>query len=100
MFNTGQIQGSVLSNALIDENMQVITNKSYLFTSPYSEIYTGNPNVSFYKWRQNQNSWINGGGMDEYDMVDKSRYKGILDQLDIVYSISNDEDFGTQHPTC
>ncbi len=100
LFNNGQIRGSVLNNALIDEKMQVITNKSYLFTSPYSEVYTGNPNVSFYKWRQNQNSWINGGGMDEYDMVDKSRYQGILDQLDILYSMSNDEGFGPRHPKC
>lgn len=98
LFKNGQVQGNVLNNALIDEKMQVITNKSYQFTAPYAEIYTGNPNVSFYKWRQNQNAWINGGGMDEYDMIDKSRYQGILDQLDILYAMSNDEDFGPQHP--
>lgn len=98
LFKNGQIQGNALNNALIEEKMNVVSNKSYNFTTPYAELYTINPNIGFNKWRQNQNSWINGGGMDEYDMVDTTRYQAVLDQLDILYGMYLDEDFGPQHP--
>lgn len=98
LFKNGQVQGNALNNALVQEKLNIVNNKSYIFTKPYQDIYTNNPNISFPLWRQNQNAWINGGGMDDYDMVDKSRYQSILDQLDILYSMANDEDFGVQHP--
>jgi len=97
-FVNDKIQGQKLNNLLIDEKLSIISNKSYVFTAGYADIYKISPELSFNKWRQNQNSWVNSGGMDEYKSIDKERYQGILDQLDVLYSLYNDEDFGQYHP--
>ena len=99
IFNAnGLTNGVALNNALIDIKMDVIGNKAYQWSQSYQNEYVEGARITFSKWLQNQQSWIRGGGLDEYELIDVKDYETILNQLDVLYTLYLDPDFGPQHP--